>query len=234
MSQQKAKKAVEPLFELREYEAELFAPIERRVEAKVEEAREAELFPDMGSMIEGIMQPMMMMLTLGMVMPVMQQAMVGVLQSTEVTVIVKPGSIVAVEVQNSVLAVEVQGGTMNVTVEGGTINVETEPGTVLAVDLSNVSFEGAVNVTVESGQLAITFQESQFPDNLLSNPGFEEGEDGWTFGSGWSIDSAEFYAGAASAKGVQGASESFIYSSNFIKVTPGQLFTVIAVFREAA
>ena len=231
MSEQKAKRVTEPLFEIREYEAELFAPIERKVETKVEEKREAELFPDMGSMVEGIMQPMVMMLTLGMVMPVMQQAIVGVLQSTEVTVIVKPGSIVAVDVKNSVLAVEVKGGAMNVTVEGGTISVKTEPGTVLSVDLAEVSFEGTVNVTVESGQLAITFQESQFPDNLLSNPGFEEGEEGWTLESGWSIDNAEFYAGTASAKGVQGASESFIYSSDVIKVTPGQLFTVIAVFR---
>ena len=274
MSERKDKRIAEPLFEIREYEAELFAPMERKVEAKVEETREAELFPDMSSMIEGVMQPMVMMLTLGMAMPVMQQAMVGVLQSTEVTVVVKPGSIVAVDVQNSILAVEVKGGTMNVTVEGGTINVKTEPGTKLAVDIAaqsvgdisikiadvesgvvlNVKAEqvgtwtvqaeqvgtwevnanitnASLNVKVESGQIAVTFQESQYPDNLLSNPGFEEGSEGWALGSGWSIDNAEFYAGAASAKGVQGASESFIYSSDVIKVTPGQLFTVIAVFR---
>jgi len=305
MSEQK-KKPVEPLFEIREYEAELFAPI-----------------------------------------------------STEVTVIVKPGSIVSVEVTNSILAVEVHGGTMNVIIEGGTVNVQTEPGTALSVDitaqsmgnisidLAAVSFTGtlkvdiaaqsvgniavdiaaqsvgnvavdiaaqsmenitvdiaaqsigniavdiaaqsvenitvdiaaqsienisikiadvesgvvldvraeqvgtwsvqaeqvgtwqvdanitnaSLNVIVESGQIAITFQESQYPDNLVSNPGFEEGEEEWTLESGWSIDNAEFYAGTASAKGVQGASESFIYSSNVIKVTPGQLFTVIAVLK---
>lgn len=153
MSEEKAKKAVEPLFELREYEAELFAPIERRVEAKVEETREAELIPDAGSMIEGIMQPMMMMLTLGMVMPVMQQAMVGVLQSTEVTVIVKPGSIVAVEVQNSVLAVEVKEGQINVTLVDSTIAFPTDvqAATIaLPVDIQGQTLNVKIDIAAQS------------------------------------------------------------------------------------
>ena len=153
MSEQKAKKAVEPLFELREYEAELFAPAERKVEAKVEEAREAELIPDAGSMIEGIMQPMVMMLTLGMVMPVMQQAMVGVLQSTEVTVIVKPGSIVAVDVKNSVLAVEVKEGQINVTLVDSTIAFPTDvqAATIaLPVDIQGQTLNVKIDIAAQS------------------------------------------------------------------------------------
>ena len=137
MSEEK-KKPAEPLFEYREYEADLFAPAERRVEVKAEREAEVELMPDMGSMVEGIMQPMMMMLTLGMVMPVMQQAMVGVLQSTEVTVVVKPGSIVSVEITNSVLAVEVEGGNVNVTLEHSTI--------MLPVDLQGATIMMPIDI----------------------------------------------------------------------------------------
>jgi len=173
VSEQKARKAVEPLFELREYEAELFAPIERRVEVKAERAEEVELMPDMGSMIEGIMQPMMMMLTLGMVMPVMQQAMVGVLQSTEVTVVVKPGSIVSVEVTNSVLAVEVEGGNVNVTLEHSTIMlpVDLQGSTIMMpidiqgatimmpVDIQAQYVDLNVVITGQVGNVRISIQE---------------------------------------------------------------------------
>ena len=153
MSAQKDKRVAEPLFEIREYEAELFAPIERKVEAKVETAREAELFPDMGSMIEGIMQPMMMMLTIGMVMPVMQQAMVGALQSTEVTVVVKPGSIVAVEITNSVVAVEVSGGNVNVQLVDSTIAlpIDIQATTIaLPVDIQAQTINLKIDIAAQS------------------------------------------------------------------------------------
>ena len=153
MSEQKVKREAEPLFEIREYEAELFAPIEGRVEVKQERTAEAELLPDMSSMIEGVMEPMVMMLTLGMVMPVMQQAMVGVLQSTEVTVVVKPGSVVSVDITNSVLAVEVHGGNVNVQLVNSTIALPTDiQGSTIAmpVDIQAQTANLKVDIAAQS------------------------------------------------------------------------------------
>ena len=153
MSEQKVKREAEPLFEIREYEAELFAPIEGRVEVKQERTAEAELLPDMSSMIEGIMEPMVMMLTLGMVMPVMQQAMVGVLQSTEVTVVVKPGSVVSVDITNSVLAVEVHGGNVNVVITSSNIAlpIDVQAATIaMPVDIQAQTANLKVDITAQS------------------------------------------------------------------------------------
>ena len=139
MSEQEKKNVGdELLLDVIEYGADLLAQTEGRAEVKTERTAEAELIPDARGVIDEVMQTMMAMVTFSMIMPMVQQTIVGALQSTEVTVVVKPGSIVSVEVTNSILAVEVQGGNVNVTLEHSTI--------MLPVDLQGTTIMLPIDV----------------------------------------------------------------------------------------